>query len=149
VLVWRTRPRAPRESHAPLCWSTSALVVSPYGCCGASSQGRRWSPFAVSRPVRPHGQPHRVWRCGAWCGVWNPSLIGGIAWGGLHGAPVSLRSRQVDAVTAHPSAGLCRPSGIAQARACGALGGGAVLVSPVRNPRKGGANGNIAVEIGR
>jgi len=67
--------------------------------------------------------------------------------GGLYGAPVPLRSRQVDAVTARPSAGLRRPRGSAQARERGAVGGGAVMLSPVRNPGEGGANGSIVTEI--
>jgi hypothetical protein len=53
----------------------------------------------------------------------------------------------VDAGTARPSAGLRRPHGIAQARECGALGGGAVMLSPVRNPGEGGANGSIVAEM--
>ena len=129
------RPRARRDAHAPPCWSTAALAVSTHGCYGASSQGRGCSPSSVSRPVRPRGYPQRVWQCGVWCGARSPSLMGGMAWGAPSLGPVSLRSRQVDAVTARPSAGLRRPSGSAQAREGGALGGGTVMLSSVRNPR--------------
>jgi hypothetical protein len=53
----------------------------------------------------------------------------------------------VDAVTARPRVGLRRPSGSAEAREGGALGGGTVILSPGRNPGEGSANDSIVAEM--
>ncbi len=67
----RSRDRARRLQGG---WSRSAAAVVRRGR-GEAVRGLR----LTTNPSR--GQRPRAWRCRVWCGVWSPSLMGGMGWG--------------------------------------------------------------------